>query len=77
MKLPADWVWARLDALAQDRAITVSALAKRAGLDPTSFNKSKRVRRDGLPRWPTMSSIARVLDALDMTLVEFADWSPD
>ena len=32
-------------------------------LDPTSFNKSKRITGEGRPRWPTTESIAKVLEA--------------
>ena len=35
-------VWSALDALAERHSMSVSALAKIAGLDPTTFNKSKR-----------------------------------
>ena len=48
-------------------------LARKAGLDPTSFNPSKRNGPDGRPRWPTMESIDRVLNASGATLEEFTD----
>ncbi|EBV3600078.1 helix-turn-helix transcriptional regulator, partial [Salmonella enterica subsp. enterica serovar Virchow] len=35
-------VWAAIDALAARNDLSASALAKRAGLDSTAFNKSKR-----------------------------------
>ena len=35
-------VWRAIDALAQEHGLSASGLAKRAGLDPTTFNKSKR-----------------------------------
>jgi phage repressor protein C with HTH and peptisase S24 domain len=54
--------------------ITVSALARRSGLDPTSFNKSKRLTRDGKPRWPSTESIAKVLAATGCTLSRFVDF---
>ena len=46
-------VWGAIDRLAAENGLSASALARRAGLDPTSFNKSKRVARNGKPRWPT------------------------
>jgi phage repressor protein C with HTH and peptisase S24 domain len=46
-------------------------LAKRAGLDSTSFNKSKRVSPDGRRRWPTTESMAKVLAATETPLEEF------
>ncbi len=42
------------DALAQRHSLSVSGLAKRAGLKtPTTFNKSKRYAADGRARWPS------------------------
>jgi len=56
-------VWKALDALAQRHGLTVSGLARKAKLDPTTFNKSKRIAADGRARWPSTESIAKVLDA--------------
>jgi len=64
-------VWVAIDALAARRGLSASGLAKRAGLDPTTFNKSKRISREGKPRWPSTESIAKVLEATDGTLSEF------
>src|SRR6516162_320033 len=44
------------------RALAFS-LAKKAGLDPTTFNKSKRITPDGHARWPSTESIAKSLAA--------------
>ncbi len=65
-------VWAAIDTLAGRHALTTSALARRAGLDATTFNKSKRFGPDGKPRWPTTESLAKVLAAVDVTFEEFA-----
>jgi phage repressor protein C with HTH and peptisase S24 domain len=64
-------VWSALDALAERHSMSVSALAKIAGLDPTTFNKSKREASDGKPRWPSTESIAKVLRATSSTLEDF------
>lgn len=64
-------VWSAIDALARRYGLSPSGLAKRAGLDPTSFNKSKRVTGDGRPRWPTTESIAKVLDATGASVDDF------
>lgn len=56
-------IWAAIDALAARYDMTPSGLARRAGLDPTTFNKSKRVSPDGRLRWPSTESIAKILDA--------------
>ncbi|HTJ59467.1 MAG TPA: helix-turn-helix transcriptional regulator [Devosiaceae bacterium] len=56
-------IWEGIDELAKRRGLSASALAKLAGLDPTAFNPSKRVSRDGRERWPSTESIAKVLEA--------------
>ena len=56
-------VWAAIDRLAKQNNMTPSGLARRAGLDPTTFNKSKRFAADGRPRWPSTESIAKILKA--------------
>ncbi len=61
-------IWAAIDALATEHGLSVSGLAKKAGLDPTTFNKSKRVSREGKPRWPSTESVAKILDATGSTL---------
>lgn len=67
-------VWNALDALAEKNGLSASALARRAGLDPTSFNKSKRASPEGRPRWPSTESIARVLAAVGADMHEFANF---
>ncbi|MDX1715468.1 MAG: helix-turn-helix transcriptional regulator [Anderseniella sp.] len=64
-------IWGALDKLAESKGMSVSALAKAAGLDATSFNKSKRVTSAGRKRWPTTESIAKCLNATGATLDEF------
>lgn len=63
-------IWAAIDALARENGMTASALARRAGLDPTTFNKSKRVTREGKPRWPSTESVAKVLEATGASLAQ-------
>lgn len=67
-------VWQAIDQLAADHSFSPSGLARRAGLDPTTFNKSKRVARDGRPRWPSTESIAKVLEATGATIGEFVGY---
>lgn len=64
-------IWSALDALAERHGLTASGLARRAGLDPTAFNKSKRCGTDGRDRWPSTESLAKVLDATGSSLDEF------
>ena len=63
-------VWAAIDALAERHSLSVSGLAKRAGLDSTAFNKSKRNSSDGRPRWPSTESLAKVMEATGSSLAE-------
>lgn len=64
-------IWASIDRLAQSTGYSTSGLAKKAGLDPTSFNKSKRFSPDGKPRWPSTESISKILAATDTTFSDF------
>lgn len=56
-------IWDGIDALARRQGVSVSALARLAGLDATAFNLSKRVSKDGRERWPSTESIAKILEA--------------
>jgi phage repressor protein C with HTH and peptisase S24 domain len=64
-------IWKALDALAASHNLSPSGLAKRAGLDPTTFNKSKRTSSDGRQRWPSTESIAKALEATSTALETF------
>ncbi|MCA3632608.1 MAG: helix-turn-helix transcriptional regulator [Methylobacterium sp.] len=64
-------IWTAIDTLAQRHGLTPSALAKRAGLDATTFNRSKRQGADGHPRWPSTESIAKILAATGVGVDEF------
>lgn len=64
-------IWSAIDALAARKSLSASGLARRAGLDPTTFNKSKRIGNDGRLRWPNTESISKVLDATGSTIEEF------
>ncbi|CCM74300.1 putative phage repressor [Rhizobium mesoamericanum STM3625] len=69
--LSHEQIWGAIDRLAERHALTPSGLARRAGLDPTSFNKSKRLSADGRLRWPSTESIAKVLDATGASMEQF------
>lgn len=69
--LTHDSIWQAIDRFAQSLGHSTSGLAKRAGLDPTAFNRSKRIGPDGKPRWPSTESIARVLDSTQSTMADF------
>lgn len=64
-------IWNAIDRLAVTFGYSPSGLAKKAGLDPTTFNKSKRISADGKPRWPSTESIAKILSVTGTTMAEF------
>jgi phage repressor protein C with HTH and peptisase S24 domain len=57
--------------------MSASGLACRAGLDPTTFNKSKRTTREGKLRWPSTESISKILDATSANIGEFLSYIND
>ncbi len=65
-------IWRAIDELAAKHGMSVSGLARRAGLDPTSFNRSKRASGDGKRRWPSTESLAKVLNATGTPFSTFA-----
>jgi phage repressor protein C with HTH and peptisase S24 domain len=64
-------IWRALDTLAAENGLSASGLAKKAGLDATTFNVSKRRMPDGRPRWPGTESLSKVLDATGASLEAF------
>src|SRR5882762_2461816 len=64
-------IWMAIDRLAARAKLSASGLAKRAGLDPTTFNKSKRIAPDGRARWPSTESVAKSLAATGFTIDQF------
>ncbi len=64
-------IWTALDRLAARSKLSPSGLAKRSGLDPTTFNKSKRITPDGRARWPSTESIAKALSATSVSVESF------
>ena len=64
-------IWTAIDRLAARAGLSASGLAKKAGLDPTTFNKSKRITPDGRARWPSTESVAKSLAATDTSVETF------
>jgi phage repressor protein C with HTH and peptisase S24 domain len=64
-------VWTALDRLAERAGLSPSGLAKRSGLDPTTFNKSKRITGDGRERWPSTESVSKALAATNSSIETF------
>ena len=69
--LSHEQIWRGVDRLALRNGLSASGLAKRAGLDPTTFNKSKRVTQDGKHRWPGTESLSKILEATQTSMAEF------
>ena len=65
-------LWKAVDQLAERHGLSPSGLARRAGLDATAFNKSKRVAADGSPRWLSTESLMKALSAVGASLEDFA-----
>src|SRR6202171_3001249 len=64
-------VWSAIDRLAARAGLSASGLARRAGLDPTTFNKSKRITASGRARWPSTESISKALAATGTSIEAF------
>lgn len=64
-------VWNAVDKLAKLNGLSPSGLAKKADLDSTTFNKSKRVRSDGKKRFPSLESINKIIGACNITFEQF------
>src|SRR5262245_58112595 len=70
-------IWGALDRLAARAGLSASGLAKKAGLDPTTFNKSKRITPDGRPRWPSTESVPKSLAATGCSVDAFVQLIDD
>jgi phage repressor protein C with HTH and peptisase S24 domain len=64
-------VWRAIDRLAKKHGMSPSGLARRSGLDATTFNKSKRITKEDRQRWPNTESIAKILAATGDSMAEF------
>jgi phage repressor protein C with HTH and peptisase S24 domain len=69
--LTHEQVWTALDRLAERAGLSASGLAKKSGLDPTTFNRSKRVTSDGRERWPSTESVSKALAATASSIDSF------
>lgn len=66
-----DDLWEALDALALEQGLTPSGLARAAGLDPTTFNPSRRISPHGDMRWMALPTLLRALDVLKISPADF------
>ena len=69
--LTHEQIWTALERLAERAGLSASGLAKKSGLDPTTFNKSKRITADGRERWPSTESVAKALAATNASIDTF------
>ena len=72
--LSNDNLWRAIDRLARDNNLSCSAMARISGLDPTTFNRSKRWSREGQPRWPSTNSISKILASTGSTIDDFTKY---
>jgi len=64
-------VWMAIDKIAKMHNISVSRLAINSGLNPTSFNKSKRIYKTGKVRVPSTNTLLKVLEFSKLTFNDF------
>ena len=79
MPLSHAQLWKAVDNLARREGLSASGLARRAGLDATDFNPSKRFGpgQTPRPRWPSTESLTRILEATGVSLADFATLADD
>lgn len=66
-----DDIWRAIDRLAAKNGLSRSGLAKRAGLNLTTFNPSKRHIAKGRTRWINFETLYKVLNATNTSLGDF------
>ena len=64
-------VWRAIERFATEHGMSCSGLAKCSGLDPTTFNRSKRWSKEGQPRWPSTNSISKILSSTGASIQDF------
>ncbi|MDR2412884.1 MAG: hypothetical protein LBD50_01585 [Rickettsiales bacterium] len=64
-------VWKAIELFANEHNMSCSGLAKTSGMDPTTFNKSKRWSKEGQPRWPSTLSISKILSSTGCNIADF------
>lgn len=70
-------IWLAMERVAASRGMSCSGLAKYCGLNATTFNKSKRFMNNGKPRWLSTFTVAKVLNSLNMSVRDFAEYFPE
>ena len=70
-------IWKAIEVFATKNSLTCSGLARRCGMDPTTFNRSKRYSKVGQPRWPSVQSISKILNATGKNINDFVRCLPE
>ena len=68
-----DDIWHAIEKFASQHGMSCSVLARCSGLDPTTFNKSKRWTKEGQPRWPSTNSISKILASTGASIQDFTN----
>ena len=68
-----DALWASIYQIATDNHISRYTLAKRCGLDSTTFNPSKQYAAHGQARWISTETLAKILINTNTTPTKFAE----
>lgn len=72
--LTHEGIWRGIESFAKEHGMSCSGLAKKAGLDATTFNRSKRFSKEGQERWPSTLSVAKILNATGSDLLELVQY---
>ena len=64
-------IWAAVDKIAAKQGLSCSGLARACGMDPTAFNKSKRISKYGKPHWPSGNTLAKIASVAHLSPEEF------
>jgi hypothetical protein len=67
MSIHATNLWASIDKIAEQERMSLPRLALKAGLDQSTFSHARRKRN-----WMSLKTLARVLNAHDISLREWA-----
>ncbi len=72
MQKQYDAMWNSIEYIAKSKNLSCSGLAQSGGLDPTTFNKSKRHSKYGQPRWLSMETIFKILKSTHTRFLDYA-----
>ncbi len=72
MQKQYDAMWNSIEYIARSKNLSCSGLAQSGGLDPTTFNKSKRRSKYGQPRWLSMETIFKILTSTHTRFLDYA-----